>query len=118
MNKAETPLFALAATMASLPVLASDARIDMGRLSIPDIPITFHAIAYMPDWKSDSQSGAYMEDERGRYPFTMKAGECTFRGVATYRLQDGAIQAEWTMSPDKDVKLACLAVVGSLSTSR
>ena len=118
MTAKDTLIPSLAAMALSLPSLASDARIDMGRLSIPDIPITFQSIAYMPDWKSDSQSGVYMEEGDGRYPFTMKAGECTFRGVATYRLQDGAIQAEWTMAPDKDVKLACLAVVGSLATSR
>ena len=118
MKTTDSPLFALAATMASLPVLASDARVDSGRLSIPDIPVTFQAIAYTPDWKSDSQSGAYMEDGDGRYPFKMKAGECTVRGAATYRLQDGAIQAEWTMAPDKDVKLACLAVTGTLPISR
>ena len=118
MKGTESPLFALAATMASLPVLASDAVVDSGRLSVPDIPITFHAVAYKPDWKSDSQSGAYMEDGDGRYPFTMKSGDCTFRGASTYRLQDGAIQAEWTMAPDRDVKLACLAVTGTLPSSR
>ncbi len=43
-------LFILAAATLSLPAAASDALVEMGRLSVPDVPIEFGAVAHLPDW--------------------------------------------------------------------
>ena len=42
-------LQAVAAATLSLPASASDALVEMGRLSVPDVPIEFGAVAHLPD---------------------------------------------------------------------
>ena len=41
--------FLAAGAAFSLPAAASDALVEMGRLSVPDVPIEFGAVAHLPD---------------------------------------------------------------------
>ena len=91
----------------------------MGRLSVPDVPIEFGAVAHLPDWSGrGGQSISLAEDGEGRHPFTIKIAGATFGGHASYREEGGSVRAEWSMAPDRDVELACLVVSGTLPLSR
>ena len=112
-------LQAVAAATLSLPASASDALVEMGRLSVPDVPIEFGAVAHLPDWSGrGGQSISLAEDGEGRHPFTIRIAGATFGGHASYREEGGAVRAEWSMAPDRDVDLACLVVSGTLPLSR
>ena len=94
-------------------------RVDMGRLSIPDVPIEFHAVAHRPDWTGrGEQSLSLEEDGSGCHAFAIRLDGTTFDGRAAYREEDGAVRAEWSLAPDRDTELACLCVSGTLPLSR
>ena len=114
-------LQAVAASALSLPLPspASDVRVDMGRLSVPDVPIEFHAVAHRPDWTGrGEQSLSLKEDGSGCHAFAIRLDGTTFDGRASYREEDGAVRAEWSLAPDRDTELACLCVSGTLPLSR
>ncbi len=112
------PLLAASTLSLPLPSPASDVRVDMGRLSVPDVPIEFHAVAHRPDWTGrGEQSLSLEEDGSGCHAFAIRLDGTTFDGRASYREEDGAVRAEWSMAPDRDVELACLCVSGTLPLS-
>jgi len=113
------PLLAASALSLPLPSPASDVRVDMGRLSVPDVPIEFHAVAHRPDWTGrGEQSLSLEEDGSGCHAFAIRLDGTTFDGRASYREEDGAVRAEWSLAPDRDTELACLVVSGTLPQSR
>ena len=118
MNRKLVP-FVVALGAACAPASGSDALVEMGRLSVPDVPIEFGAVAHLPDWSDrGGQSISLAEDGEGRHPFTIRIAGATFDGLVSYREEGGAVRAEWSMAPDRDVELACLVVSGTLPQSR
>ena len=85
------------------------------RLNISSLNAYFHPRAYSISWSSYEGGGSGDPDAEGRYAFTVKTdGTDTgpvFSGTFLPQVTaSNAITAVWTMTPDRDVTLAALAV--------
>ena len=108
-------LFSLAAAARAADTLATSAATL--ELSSPRCEITPQL--FTPEWQGQRSSGGLTRVADGSYAFKIETKEGTVRGKAVFApAANGAVDAAYTFTPDRDLTLNALYVGTSLPTAR